>query len=136
MIRLRQSMNKKEPQTAKWELVLKIFLAVVLLFAGVKFLFFQGGVEITSGRDAFASCLSQKGVKMFGSDTCEYCREQKKMFGASFGQIPYVNCDFDKQICQEKGITVYPVWEIDDKLSAGIKTFDQLSQATGCVAPN
>lgn len=132
-------MNKISPKIPRWELLLKIFLATVLLAAGWKLWMDhseEAGVGTTrTDRDQFVICLSEKGVKMYGSDICEFCQAQKKIFGSSFEKINYVNCDFDKQICQEKGITAYPVWEISGKLDAGIASFDKLANATGCVAP-
>lgn len=128
--------TKKPTPPQKWELYLKIFLAVAVLLAMGKFLLDQNNSSgTTTNRDDFAKCLNDQGTIMYGVDTCEFCQIQKRMFGSSFEKINYVNCDFDKQICQEKRITAYPVWQISDKLFPGIETFDQLAKATGCVVP-
>ena len=42
--------------------------------------------------DAFARCLTERGVKMYGAWWCPHCVEQKEMFGASFEYAPYVEC--------------------------------------------
>jgi len=138
-------MDKVSPKKPKpkfnLDLALKIFLIIAVLASGVKLFLMQGnsartsGYSVTAPRDEFAKCLNDKGLIMYGSDTCPYCQSQKEMFGSSFEKINYVNCDFDKQICSQKQITAYPVWQINDKLFPGIETFDQLANATGCVAP-
>lgn len=131
--------NKKPG--AQWELIQKIFLIAVVSAVGLKILLGENtnglfsAAESGNAKDSFAKCLNDKGVIMYGVDTCEYCQIQKKMFGSSFEKINYVNCDFDKQICAEKQITAYPVWQINDKLFPGIETLDQLANATNCVAP-
>src|ERR1039457_4163853 len=40
--------------------------------------------------DAFARCLKDRGVKMYGAWWCPHCVEQKEAFGASFEYAPYV----------------------------------------------
>ncbi len=136
-------MNKKKP--AKLDVLLKLFLAAVLVLVVVKFAIGGNNAEnATDGsvnnylqqRKSLAKCLAEKGVKMYGSDTCPYCQNQKKMFGEDFTKINYINCDFDKSVCAEKGITGYPVWEIDDKMSAGLKSLEELAAATGCPPIN
>jgi hypothetical protein len=42
--------------------------------------------------DAFARCLTDRGVKMYGAWWCPHCQEQKEKFGASFEYVPYVEC--------------------------------------------
>ncbi|MCC6643693.1 hypothetical protein IT411_03000 [Candidatus Peregrinibacteria bacterium] len=134
--------NKKNP--GKLELYLKIFLLVIVLAAGFKF--FYAGVGSVGQKDnseiyleeraKLAKCLKEKGVQMFGVDTCIYCQAQKKMFGVDFSFINYTNCDFDKSVCAEKGISTYPVWQINDKMSAGVLSLDQLATLTDCPKIN
>src|ERR1700694_373108 len=38
--------------------------------------------------DAFARCLTERGVKMYGAWWCPHCVEQKEKFGASFEYVP------------------------------------------------
>lgn len=132
-------MNKKVSPKVNLDLLLKIFLIVAVLLVGLKMLLTNQGSDqaslALSDKERFAICLMEKGVVMYGVDTCEYCQLQKKMFGSSFERINYINCDFEQQVCQAKAITKYPVWEIDGKQSLGIQTFDQLGAATGCAVP-
>lgn len=86
-------------------------------------------------REEFAKCLASSGAIMFGVDTCPNCQQQKKLFGTSFTEINYVNCDFDKLICQENNIYFYPIWKINGNLALGYQSFDQLAKLTNCIAP-
>ena len=132
-------MNKKNPNQTKLDLLLKVFLVVIVLVAGAKFALYPSTKGKNgfgdSGKSNFAICLMKKGAIMYGSDTCQYCQIQKKMFGADFEKINYINCDFDQKTCREKEIINYPVWEINGRQIVGIQTFDQLEKTTGCVAP-
>ncbi len=81
---------------------------------------------------SMAQCLTEKGVVMYGLDTCEECRNQKNMFGADFEKIKYVNCNFHLNECRSKGITVYPVWSYGNKVLVGLQSTESLSALTGC----
>ncbi len=95
----------------------------------------QNNTDYAIQREKFAKCIASSGATMFGVDTCPYCQQQKKLFGTSFAEINYVNCDFDKLICQENNIYSYPIWEINGNLALGYQSFDQLAQLTNCTAP-
>src|SRR3989339_819290 len=47
--------------------------------------------------DEFAKCLNETGVKMYGTEWCSHCKEQKKLFGESFQFVNYIDCDEDKE---------------------------------------
>lgn len=85
---------------------------------------------------AFAQCLTHKNATMYGTDWCPYCQNQKKLFGHAFEHIKYVNCDFNQQLCKQKGVRAYPVWYIGEETQPpGIITLSQLSSLTGCTTP-
>ena len=88
--------------------------------------------------DDFAECLTDKGAVMYGSDLCSHCQDQKKMFGDSFEYINFVNCDFHEDECLEALAYKFPTWKLNDEFMGdlGVKTFDELSEATGCELPN
>ena len=91
--------------------------------------------------DAFAKCLTEKDVKMYGTFWCPKCAEQKKMFSTSFQYINYVECDprgddEQSELCIEKEVLKYPDWEFaDGERKVGILPFETLSEKTGCLAP-
>ena len=87
--------------------------------------------------ETFARCLTERGMKMYGTDTCGACRTQKNFFGAAFSYITYINCGTQAQVCQSRGIGYYPTWEDGSgNLHPGGQSFPSLSQMSGCPAPN
>ena len=90
--------------------------------------------------DSLAVCLTQKGVKMYGTDWCPHCINTKKLFGESFNKVAFINCDpkntqnpADINIqCRTAGIEWYPTriykwekypWEL---------SLEKLSEISGC----
>ena len=63
--------------------------------------------------DAFAQCLADKSVTMYGTEWCSHCKNQKKLFGSSFQYINYVDCDKNQQECSSAGVQGYPTWKIN-----------------------
>ncbi len=97
--------------------------------------------SVPSTYDAFAQCLSDKGVKMYGAWWCPHCQAQKKLFGTAFKKINYVECSPGgtktmSAVCKADGIEGYPTWVFADKTRAsGEQSFADLSLKTGCVVP-
>lgn len=87
---------------------------------------------------AFAQCLADKKVTMYGAYWCQHCQNQKALFGDAFKLVPYVECTENTKLCTEKGIEGFPTWLVPDgkggetKLE-GEQTFDDLAKASGCV---
>lgn len=82
--------------------------------------------------DDFAKCLTEKQAKMYGTDWCGYCQEQKKIFGKSFKYVDYIDCDFNQVECSSAGIKGYPTWIINGDSYSGVQPLERLSQLTGC----
>src|ERR1700730_8407728 len=67
--------------------------------------------------DAFARCLTERGVKMYGAWWCPHCIEQKEKFAASFVYVPYVECGIkgethgQSQVCKDENVKHYPTWQ-------------------------
>jgi len=92
---------------------------------------------------AFAQDLALNDVKLYGSNWCRFCVEQKKLFedGAQF--LPYVNLyNADGTRNNEgQGITSIPVWEFPDgnggvNQVVGKLTLEQISAESGIAIPN
>lgn len=91
--------------------------------------------------DSFAKCLSEKGVKIYGSSWCPHCINQKNMFESSWKYINYIECALPEggqaPICQQSGIRAYPTWEFQEgKRIEGELSFEQLSQYSNCKLDN
>lgn len=84
----------------------------------------------------FAKCLTEADLTMYGTDWCPYCQNQKQMFDDAFEFIDYVNCDFNKNLCQIKGVKGYPTWHFQGQLWAeGVQTFPDFADISGCTLP-
>ena len=93
--------------------------------------------------DAFARCLKERGVKMFGAWWCPHCVEQKEKFGASFEYAPYVECGIKgdvhgrAQVCKDENIKGFPTWQFPPtgERVEQVLTLKELSDRTGCPLP-
>jgi glutaredoxin len=80
--------------------------------------------------------LKQRGVKMYGADWCPHCQRQKAMFGETFQEINYVECDPNSPkgqpvLCEKANIQAYPTWEINGRLFQGVRTPEELAFLSG-----
>ncbi|PJA46955.1 hypothetical protein CO172_03305 [Candidatus Uhrbacteria bacterium CG_4_9_14_3_um_filter_36_7] len=96
--------------------------------------------------DSFASCLSQKEAKMWGTWWCPNCQAQKKDFGTSFRFIESIECSSPGQknllpVCQNAQVwkgenPAFPTWEFaDGSTLIGRQPLSNLAEKTGCVLP-
>lgn len=97
----------------------------------------QGKLAAQSGSFAgkLAQHLTATNAKMYGAYWCSHCAEQKQAFGEAQKLIPYVECDPkgvnpQTQLCQQKGITGFPTWEIDGKMLSGTRSLEELAEAS------
>jgi len=76
---------------------------------------------------------------MYGASWCGHCAEQKKLFGAAFTKVDYVECadpndpQAQTQPCKDADVKSYPTWVFADKsrLSGAIPLKDLAAKA-GC----
>lgn len=89
--------------------------------------------------DQLATCLTEKGVKMYGAYWCAHCLTQKKAFGTSFSKINYIECAIpggkgQTEICNQAGIESYPTWEFaDGERLTGEVNLEQLAAKAECA---
>lgn len=84
---------------------------------------------------SLGQCLKEKGVTMYGVDTCPNCLDQKNIFGADFKNVDYINCDFHKELCEEKRIRYYPLWTKGNQILMGVQSLQSLAEFGECGAP-
>lgn len=98
------------------------------------------GEELDGGGEMkrFAKCLTEAGVKFYGTYWCGWCDHQKELFGEAAKNIPYIECS-EKETgkitfeCQEAGITGFPTWQFSDGTrSSGYKSLEKLAELSGC----
>ncbi len=82
--------------------------------------------------DEFAKCLNSTGAKMYGTEWCGHCKDQKERFGISFQHVDYIDCDKTKQVCTSAGIKGYPTWIIDGEAYPGARQLSELAELSGC----
>lgn len=92
--------------------------------------------------DPFAACLADKGVVMYGTSWCPYCKQQKELFGRAFRKAAYVECSMpgnpraQAPKCKEQGIMGYPTWIFGDGTrETNVLPLAQLAEKTGCALP-
>lgn len=88
--------------------------------------------------DGFAKCLTDKGMKFYGSKNCGWCAKEKELFGDSLQYVTYIECVDPEtgewsNACKEAKIEAVPTWQLlnGEKVS-GFKTLEQLSELSGC----
>jgi len=140
--RKRQQEREREDQPSTPLLTRKriILIAVIVLaFAAV-----AGIARYQSHRyDAFAKCLTDRHVVMYGAYWCPHCSEQKEKFGVSFEYAPYVECGVqgntraEQQVCKDTGIKHFPTWQFPPTGEREERVFSlqELSDRTGCSLP-
>ena len=87
---------------------------------------------LASGQyDEFAQYLTEQGVKLYGTEWCPHCKNQKKLFGNSFQYIDYIDCDKQRSVCSAVDIRGYPTWNINNQNYPGEQSLERLAQLTG-----
>jgi uncharacterized membrane protein len=100
-------------------------------------------ITTTSGpaEIALARHLKQAGVKAYFAYWCPHCYEQKQLFGKeAYKELSQIECAKDgqnaqPQACIDAGVQAFPSWEINGQLTAGLKTLEELADATAYQGP-
>lgn len=79
-----------------------------------------------------AKCLTEKGVKMYGTEWCPHCQNQKKAFGDAFQLINYIDCDERREECINAGVKGFPTWEVNGSLYSGEQPLPRLAALAEC----
>lgn len=136
--RAREVEQEEAPHTDPAFLRKVIVGALLVLAAGVIYYFVYH--RQAHRYDAFAKCLTNKGVKMYGAYWCPHCVDQKTLFDASFKYAPYVECGVEgntakmQPVCTDAGIKHFPTWQfppVGDRVE-GEMPLEDLSFRTGC----
>ena len=114
-----------------------LYAAIVAVVLGIAFFLYHRNEH---KHDAFAKCLTQRGVKMYGAWWCPHCIEQKEKFAASFQYVDYVECGIkgqthgQSQVCKDANVQHYPTWQFPPTGERVDRIFElqELSDRTGC----
>jgi uncharacterized membrane protein/glutaredoxin len=87
---------------------------------------------------ALAEHLADEDVLFYGASWCPHCQEQKRLFGASAGRLPYIECSPagrntpQAPSCNRAGVQTYPTWIINGRAIVGqVLSLAELADATG-----
>lgn len=120
-----------------------------VLLAGATWLIQSRSGRVPPGTyDAFATCVAEKRLRMYGSVTCAYCARQRELFGDSFRFVEEIECDprnpnHEAERCIAKNVSKTPTWILEDENGAdvyrfpsGVVPLEELSRVSGCPLPN
>ena len=86
-----------------------------------------------------AKCLTEKGVKFYGTYWCGWCKKQKELFGEAAKYLPYVECDPKRAtkeelaMCKEANVSSIPDWRFPDgRRELGLQPLEKLVEFSGC----
>ncbi len=86
---------------------------------------------------AFAQCVADSGLTMYGAEWCPHCKKEKARFGAAFSYVPYVECPENTKLCLDKGISGYPTWiDAAGKKYEGEQGLERIAEISKCELPN
>lgn len=112
--------------------ILVVLLVIILLLVVGKESAGNNGKNL----EAFAQCLADKKITMYGEDSCAYCQKEISFFGDSFRLVPYVECRREPQKCLDQKIDRFPTWVFpDNRRLIGLQGLEKLAQESGCNLP-
>ena len=88
-----------------------------------------------------AEHLTNEGAVMYNAYWCPHCHDQKEMFGKeASNKLNLVECAKDgfnnkRELCESKGITGFPSWEINGSIDSGVKTLKELAELSNYQNP-
>lgn len=114
-----------------------VFVSIIILalIVGLLILGWNSNKAVSVYKTAaFAKCLKEKEVTMYGASWCPHCQNEKKAFGEDFQFVPYIECPENTQKCIDAGIEGYPTWILKDgKKLVGEQGLEKLAEASGCA---
>lgn len=69
---------------------------------------------------------------MYGTEWCGACATQKEIFGNSFRNVEYIDCERNRDTCLRNGVRAYPTWLAQGVPYEGVQNIEQLAEISGC----
>ena len=86
-----------------------------------------------------ANCLTEKGVRFFGTAECPACTRQKELFGPATDFLPYTECspniatEQELTMCEEAGVRSVPDWRFPGQEPiTGVQSIERIVELSGC----
>ena len=118
--------------------ILIFFVPLLILISGCTTQVKEATPELIE----FSTCLTESGVKMYGSVTCSVCKRQKSLFGTAFENIGEIEChpngeNPQTELCLQNNIEKTPTWVIEIngeevKRAEGYQKLSDLAEFSGC----
>lgn len=120
-----------------------IAIGIVLVLGTIAIILFFPRGSKGGTFDAFAQCLAEKKITIYGAYWCPHCQDQKAELGDSFKFVNYVECTKETQKCLAADIKGYPTWifPASPREGSGGKRFEgkqgleKLSAESSCPLP-
>ena len=119
--------GEKNLNWRKYSILIIIGLILVLFILSI-----SAYIKKPGEYDNFVKCLTEKNVVIYGNDFCSYTVKQLNFFGKSKEHFNYIKCIDNKVLCDSKGVSITPTWEINGEMYGGIQGFEKLSILSGC----
>ena len=120
--------KKKGKTSMRKYLIISIIVLIIILTS----ITINSYMKKPGEYDDFTKCLTQQGVVVYGNDFCTYTAQQLNYFGKSKQFLNYVKCIDNKQLCDSKGVSITPTWEINGEMYEQVQGFEKLAQLSGC----
>ena len=88
----------------------------------------------SSQKIEFAKFLRENNIVMYSAYWCPHCHDQKQLFGKeAVKELQIVECaddgkDNQYELCQKKGISGFPSWEINGEIFSGTRELNDLAK--------
>ena len=115
----------------------KYFLIFLIVLLGLVSFLIWGGLRgegyTNSALETFAKCLKEKGIVIYGADSCSWCQKEKANFKGAWRFINYIDCSKNPKDCLALGIEATPAWIFaDGKRLTGYQGLEKLAEESGC----
>lgn len=128
----KHNMNSEKKEKAKinfkkYFIIIAVIIIIILIVLSI-----LNYTKKPGKYDEFAKCLTEKGVVIYGNDFCQYTAKQLNFFGKSEKYLNYVKCSENQELCDQKGVSITPTWEINGEMYTQVQTFERLAELSGC----
>ena len=137
MAKAKRNVKKKSLNTK----VIVLVLAVIIVGAGV-FMFLSGPKADQKDYSTLTKCLTDKGVFMYGSITCNVCKREREYLGPAMQYVKEIECNARSpnsqvELCLARGIEKTPTWILEKdgqelKRLEGFQDAAALADLGGC----
>jgi len=107
-------------------------IVIILLVVIIAYLVYKPSSNNSNTPEQLAKCLTEKGIKMYGSIYCPHCAAQKALFGDAFKFVNYVECTNAENSNLCSGLMGVPAWDIQGQIYYGKQELSKLKELSGC----